>query len=60
MELCEDCTTLDWEAVPELDEDLAGWFLEEPDGGEWSWEWGWVSSDLQDQQCDSERILGVR
>lgn len=59
MELCEDCTLLDWETVLELDEALAGWFLQGPARGEWGWEWGWAASDLQDQQCDSERIPAV-
>lgn len=55
MELCEDCSLLDWEAVLELDEALAGWFLQGPARGEW----GWAAPDLQDQQWDSEGIPAV-
>lgn len=50
---------LDWEAVLELDEALAGWFLQAPAGGEWGWEWDWAASDLQEQQWDSEGIPAV-
>lgn len=59
MDLCEDGTMLDWEAVLELDEVLAGWFLQAPAGGEWGWEWDWAASDLQEQQWDSEGIPAV-
>lgn len=59
MELCEDCNLLDWEAVLELDEALAGWFLHGPARGEWGWEQGWAAPDLQDQQWDSEGIPAV-
>lgn len=59
MDLCEDGTMLDWEAVLELDEALAGWFLQAPAGGEWGWEWDWAASDLQEQQWDSEGIPAV-
>lgn len=59
MELCEDCTLLDWETVLELDEALAGWFLQGPAQGKWGWEWGWAASELQDQQCDFEGIPAV-
>lgn len=60
MELYEDCTMADWEAVLELDEALAGWLLQGPAQGEWGWEWGWAASDLQEPpQCDSEEIPAV-
>lgn len=59
MEVCEDCTLLDWEAVLELDEALAGCFLHGPARGEWGWEWDWAALDLQDHQCDSEEIPAV-
>lgn len=55
MEVCEDCTMLDWEAVLELDEALAWWFLQGPAGGEW----GWAASELQDRQRDAEGIPAV-
>lgn len=55
MEVCEDCTLLDWEAVLELDEALAGCFLQAPARGEW----GWAASDLREQQPDSEGIPAV-
>lgn len=54
LDLCEDGLMLDWEAVLELDEVLAGWFLQAPAAGDWGWEW-----DLQEQQWDSEGIPAV-
>ena len=59
MELDEDCTMSDWEAVLELDEALAGWLLRGPDRGKWGWEWGWADSDLQDPEWDTEDIPAV-
>ncbi|GLD67665.1 GRAM domain-containing protein 1B isoform X4 [Lates japonicus] len=59
MELDEDCTMSDWEAVLELDEALAGWFLQGPARGEWGWEWGWAASDLQDPEWDNEDVPAV-
>ena len=59
MELDEDCTMSDWEAVLELDEALAGWLLQGPARGEWGWEWGWAASDLQDPEWDTEEIPAV-
>ncbi|XP_068601807.1 dapper homolog 3 [Brachionichthys hirsutus] len=52
MELYEDCSMSDWEAVLELDEALAGWLLQGPAGGDW----GWAASDPRDPECDSEEI----
>lgn len=59
MELDEDCTLSDWEAMLELDEALALWVLQGPARGEWGWEWGWAASDLQDPEWDSEEIPAV-
>lgn len=59
MELDEDCTMSDWEAVLELDEALAGWLMQGPARGEWGWEWGWAASDLQDPEWDTEEIPAV-
>lgn len=59
MELCEDCTMLDWEAALELDEALAGWFLQGPARGAWGWEWGWAAPDLQDRRCNPDGIPAV-
>lgn len=59
MEPWEDATLLDWEAVLELDEALAGCALQAPALGEWGWEWGWAASELQDQQHCSEGIPAV-
>lgn len=59
MEVDEDCTTSDWEAVLELDEALAGWLLQGPARGEWGWEWGWSASDLQDPDFDAEEVPAV-
>lgn len=61
MELYEDCMMSEWEAVLELDEALAGWFVQQgPARGEWGWEWGWAASRLhEDPECDSEEIPAV-
>lgn len=59
MALYEDCTMSEWEAMLELDEALAGWFLQGPARGELGWEWGWAASDLHDPDCDSEEIPAV-
>lgn len=55
----EDCTVLDWEAVLELDEALAGWFLKAPVQGDWGWEWSRPASHPQEQQHHSEGIPAV-
>lgn len=51
----EDCSTSDWEAVLELDEALAGWFLQVPIRVDW----GWGPSDPQDPECDTEDVPAV-
>lgn len=55
--LDEDWTMAEWEAVLELDEELAGWLLQGPDRG--AWEWGWAASNLQDPEWDTEDIPAV-
>lgn len=50
---------LDWETMLELDEALTRWFLQDPLQGNWGWEWGWVATELQDPECDSEEIPAV-
>lgn len=59
MEVDEDCTMSDWEAVLELDEALAGWFLQGPAIGEWGWDWDWPFSNFKDPDWDSEEIPAV-
>lgn len=55
MELYDDCAMLDWETMLELDEALTRWFLQDPLQGKW----GWVATELQDPECDSEDIPAV-
>nr|XP_020456082.1 GRAM domain-containing protein 1B isoform X12 [Monopterus albus] len=55
----EDCTMSDWEAMLELDEELAGWLLQGPAKGQWGWEWGWAASNPQDSEWDTEEIPAV-
>ncbi|KAF3848233.1 hypothetical protein F7725_021261 [Dissostichus mawsoni] len=59
VDMDEDCTLSEWEAVLELDEALAGWLLQGPDRGEWGWEWGWAASDHQDPEWDTEDVPAV-
>lgn len=59
VELDEDCTLSEWEAVLELDEALAGWLLQGPDSGEWGWEWGWAAASLHNPEWDNEDIPAV-
>lgn len=59
MEMDEDGTMSEWEAVLELDEALAGWLMQGPARGEWGWEWGWAASNLQDPEWDDEDIPAV-
>ena len=59
VELDEDCTMSDWEAVLELDEALAGWLLQGPARGEWGCDLGWATSDLQDPEWDTEDVPAV-
>lgn len=59
VELGEDCTMSEWEAVLELDEALAGWLLQGSDSGEWGWEWGWAASSLHDPEWNNEDIPAV-
>lgn len=55
MESDEDCTMSDWEAVLELDEALAGWFLQGSAGGER----GRPAPNLQVPGWDAEEIPAV-
>lgn len=59
MDSDEESALSDWEAVLQLDEALAGWFLQGPARGEWGWEWGWAASDVDDPEWDNEEIPAV-
>uniref|UniRef100_A0A8C6TJB4 GRAM domain containing 1Bb n=1 Tax=Neogobius melanostomus TaxID=47308 RepID=A0A8C6TJB4_9GOBI len=59
MDSDEDSALSEWEAVLQLDEALAGWFLQGPAQGEWGWDWGWAASDIQDPKWDNEEIPAV-
>lgn len=59
MELDEDCTMSEWEALLELDEALAGWLLQGPARGECGWEWGRAALDFHDPEWDNEEVPAV-
>uniref|UniRef100_A0AAV2J022 VASt domain-containing protein n=1 Tax=Knipowitschia caucasica TaxID=637954 RepID=A0AAV2J022_KNICA len=55
----EDSSLSDWEAVLQLDEALAGWFLQGPAQTEWGWECGRAAYDDRDPLWDNEEIPAV-